>query len=66
MDPGLLDPGLILHGPKIDLESISTQSGSPPYINQHYQKLLASIRDKIKDGGYSTIQQREKRSILRV
>ncbi|GFO07212.1 elongator complex protein 4-like [Plakobranchus ocellatus] len=54
------------HKINTNLKYFLPKSGSPPYINQHYQKLLASIRDKIKDGGYSTTQQREKRSILRI
>ncbi|KAK3792492.1 hypothetical protein RRG08_057144 [Elysia crispata] len=66
MDPSLLDPDLISHGPSIDLDSSSSASESPPHMNKHYQKLLMSIRDKIRQGGFSTSHQAEKRSILRI
>ncbi|GFR81109.1 elongator complex protein 4-like [Elysia marginata] len=66
MDPNLLDPDLIFHGPAIDLNSSSSFSESPPHMNKHYQSLFLNIRDRIREGGFSTSHHAEKRSILRI
>ncbi|RUS71919.1 hypothetical protein EGW08_020312 [Elysia chlorotica] len=66
MDPGLLDPNLIFHSRFIDRDSSPSPSHCPAHMNQHYQKLLLDIRDRIRQGGFSTSHQAEKRSILRI
>lgn len=66
MDPGLLDPDSIFHGPKIDLDSSSSLSQDSSHINKHYRNLLLSIRERIREGGFSTSHQSDQRSILRI